>query len=255
MHPLVRGAAAAAVLTALGSFDRGVPPAAPSEAPRGEVRGVDGLPAPCLPGTLPEGPICIRIPGEDEITSARLAAVATPGPSRGGPLADRIPRRPERPADPGAYVYPVGGPGKAPRVLEGLDQPGVRLAVRPGTPVVLLALEHQVGPAEVVFAGDLFGRTVVTAHTIEEGVRKRTVLLFHGGLDHASAGAVLGARLPAGAELGAARSELGGGLIDIYLEAREVREGAKLDGADGKRLTDAAVGVPTDVRNVLPKSP
>src|SRR5579871_1561336 len=105
MHPLVRGAAAAAVLTALGSFDRGAPDAAPSATPGGEVRGVDGLPAPCLPGTLPEGPVCIRIPTEDEATAARQAL--QPGrPNRGDPQADRIPRRPERPADPAAYVYP-----------------------------------------------------------------------------------------------------------------------------------------------------
>ena len=221
----------------------------------GEARGVDGLPAPCLAGTLPEGPVCVRIPGEDEISASRLAAPLPEAPSRGGPIADRIPRRPERPADPAAYLYPVGEPGRPPRVMDGLDQPGVRLAVRPGDKVVLLALEHQVGPAEVVFAGDLFGRTVVTAHVIEEGPRKRTILLFHGGLDQVAPGAIPGARLEAGAELGAARSELGAGLIDVYLEAREVREGAKLDGADGKRLTDPAVGLPTDVRNVLPLAP
>jgi hypothetical protein len=145
------------------------------------------------------------------------------------------------------------------------DRPGVRLAVRPGAKVVLLALDHQAGPAEVIFSGDLFGRTVVTSHVVEDGPRKRTFLLFHGGLDHAAPGAVQGAKLEAGAELGAARSEAGGGLIDVYLEARELREGAKLDtshpegrpgapfdAADPKRLTDPSVGVPTDVRNVLP---
>jgi hypothetical protein len=265
MHPLVRGAAAAAVLTALGSFDRGAPAPAASEVPPGESRGVDGLPAPCGAGTLPEGPVCIRIPREEEAASLRLAVLPDlpadrPGavrdaPSRGGAVADRIPRRPERPADPAKYVYPVGAPDKAPRVIGGLDEPGIRLAVRPGDKVTVLALEHQVGPAEVVFAGDLFGRTIVTAHVIEEGSRKRTLLLFHGGLDHTAPGAVQGARLEPGAELGAARTELGAGLIDVYLEAREVREGAKIDGADGKRLVDPATSVPTDVRNVLPMAP
>ncbi len=173
-------------------------------------------------------------------------------PVRGGPVVDRIPRRPERPADAAAYVYPLADATRAPRVLADLEQPGIRLAARPGEKVVLLALEHQTGPAEVIFVGDLFGRTVVTAHVLEEGGRKRTLLLFHGGLDHAEAGVVAGAKLEAGAELGAARSDLGGGLIDVYVEAREVREGAKLDAADPKKLTDAAVGVPTDVRNVLP---
>jgi hypothetical protein len=268
MHPLVRGAAAAAVFTALGSLDRGPPEPAPSATPRADVRGIDGLPAPCEGGTLPEGPVCIRIPGENEL-AASLLGPSPPGPNRGGPVADRIPRRPERPADSAAYVYPTGG-SSPPRILAGLDRPGVRLAVRPGEKVVLLSLEHQAGPAEVVFAGDLFGRTVVTAHVVNEGPRKRTYLLFHGGLDHTAPGAAQGAKLPAGAELGAARTEgSGGGLIDVYLEAREVREGTRLDGgsapkppaagaldaADPKRLTDPAVGVPTDVRNVLPLRP
>ncbi len=136
--------------------------------------------------------------------------------------------------------------------MDGLDQPGVRLAVRPGAPVALLALAHQVGPAEVIFAGDLFGRTVVTAHVVEEGPRKQTFLLFHGGLDHPAPGVVPGARIEPGAALGFAPAEGGGGLIYVYFEAREVREGARIDAADPRRLTDASVGVSTDVRNVLP---
>lgn len=258
MHPLVRGAGAAAVLTALGSFDRGALEPPPSVTPAAEVRGVDGLPAPCGKGTLPEGPVCVRIPGEDEIAAAQLAPARLEDTGGRPPTAsDRIPRRPDRPADPAAYVYPVGerssgSPSKPLRMMGGLDQPGVRLVVRPGEKVLLVALEHQVGPAEVVYAGDLVGRTVVTAHVVEEGARRRTVLLLHGGLDHAAPGVVQGAKLEAGAELGAARTDLGAGLIDVYLEAREVREGARLDAADSKRLLDGAVGVPTDVRNVLP---
>jgi hypothetical protein len=253
MHPLVRGAVAAAVLTALGSFDQGAPTPAPSLAPAGAPRGVDGLPAPCLAGTLPEGPVCIRIPGPDEAPARLLPLPTLEGPSRGATLsADRIPRRPDRPADPAAYRYPVGAPTRPPRVMGGLDQPGIHLAVRPGEVVLLLSLDHQAGPAEVVFSGDLAGRTVVTAHLLEEGPRKHTVLLFHGGLDHASPAAILGARLEAGAELGAARTEAGGGLIDVSLEARELRDGVKLENVDAKRLLDPAFAVPTDVRNVLP---
>lgn len=254
MHPLVRGAAAAAILTALGSFDRGVAEPAPLATPGAEVRGVDGLPAPCGPGTLPEGPVCVRIPGEKEADVARIAAESPP-PARSGLDSDRIPRRPERPADPAVYVFPVGEAARPPRVmgpLEAAEQSGVRLAVRPGEKVVLLGLEHQVGPAEVIFAGDLMGRTVVTAHTVDEGPRRRTYLLLHGGLDHAAPDVVQGAKLDAGAVLGFARVESGGRLIEVYLEARQVREGAKLDAADPKRLLDAAVAVPIDVRNVLP---
>src|SRR5262249_29205748 len=117
------------------------------------------------------------------------------------------------------------------------------------------ALEHQTGQAQVIFEGELFGRTVVTAHSVEEGGRKRLFLLFHGGLDHVDPRVVKGALLDAGSALGAARTDFRGGLIQVYLEAREVREGAKLDAADPRRLTDAATSMATDVRNVLPLRP
>jgi hypothetical protein len=273
-HPLVRGAAAAAILTALGSLDR--PPDAPSSAPIAEVKGVDGLPAPCPPGTLPEGPVCVRIPittadtalapGEAEV--ARLSLEAEPAPSatpRELAGLDPIPRRPERPADPAAYLYPVGR-GRPPRLLGGFDadralpfrgrteeQAGVHLAARAGEKVEALSLDHQEGPAEVVFVGDLFGPTVVTRHVVEEAGRPREYLLFHGRLDRAEHGVAAGAKVEAGAALGYARSDTGGGLIEVYLEARQVREGVKVDGSDPKRLTDAAATVPIDLRNVLPK--
>jgi hypothetical protein len=209
--------------------------------------------------------VCLRIPREDELAAARaVEAAANDAPMRGRGVSpvDRIPRRPERPADPAAYVYPVGvGGGMAaqdggapwtPRMLVAGDLPGIKLAVRPGESARAVSLEHQVGPAEVVYAGDLVGMTVVTAHTVEEAGRKRTVLLYLGDLDHAAPGVVQGARLEADAEIGAARTGLGAGLIDVYLEARELRDGAKLEPIDPKRLRDAALAMPTDVRNVLP---
>lgn len=278
MHPLVRGAAAAAVLTALGNLDRPAPPP-PAEAPVTAVKGVDGLPAPCGPGTLPEGPVCLRIPSASERGRTRLEPEGdeTPEPGRSPAGLDRIPRRPDRPADPAAYVYPVGDAQRPPRLLGGLDslpastptltrdhgrddrreQVGVRLAARPGEKVVLLGLAHQRGPAEVVFVGELFGPTVVTRHEVDEGGRKHGYLLFHGRLDHADAPVVLGARLEAGATLGFARTENGGGLVEIYLEARLLRDGAA---GDEKKLTalaalDASVAVPIDLRDVLPRRP
>jgi hypothetical protein len=255
MHPLVRGAAAAAVFTALGSLDRSAPPPPPDEAPRSAVRGVDGLPAPCLPGTLPEGPVCVRIPAA-EAGVVSLDADPPRAAGRSGVTVDRISRRPERPADAAAYLYPIGGTTRAPRILGGLDGrgdlPGVRLAARPGEKVVLLALDHQEGPAEVVLVGDLFGPTVVTRHELAEGGRKRSCLLIHGRLDRVDPGLAPGAKLDAGAVLGFARADNGGGLVEIYLEARQLREGASLD---PKKLTDASAALPIDVRDVLPLRP
>jgi len=205
----------------------------------------------------------VRIPGAGEMGRVILAGDATTDPGRSSMSPDQIPRRPERPADPAAYVYPIGDAQRPPRILGGLggpvapvrgqaEQTGMHLAVRPGEKVVLLALEHQQGPAEVVLAGDLFGPTVVTRHEVDEGGRKRSYLLFHGRLDRADPAAVRGARLDAGATLGFARAENGGGLVEIYLEARLVREGAALD---DKKLTDASVAVPIDLRDVLPRRP
>jgi hypothetical protein len=256
MHPLVRGAAAAAVFTALGSVDRTAPPPPPGEAPATEVRGVDGLPAPCQPGTLPEGPVCIRVPTEAEAGRVRLEADArnqkAPAGGRTGVEADRIARRPERPADPAAYLYPIGG-ARPPRILgvaDGRDDlPGLHLAARPGEKVVALALDQQDGPAEVVLVGELFGPTVVTRHDVTSGGRTRTYLLFQGRLDRAEAGLAAGAKVVADAILGYARAGNGGGLIEVYVEARLLREGAAVD---PRKLTDAATAVPVDVRDVLP---
>lgn len=258
MHPLVRGAAAAAVLTAVGGL--APPELVPlaGHAPAEAARGVDGLPAPCLAGTLPEGPVCVRAPAGGDATRPRLEADELKPTSRTPSVdADRIARRPERPADPAAYVYPVGA-GRAPRLLGGFDGkregaselPGVHLAARPGEKVVLLALEQQRGPAEVVFVGELFGTTVVTRHEIEDGPRKKSMLLFHGRIDRPEPSLAAGAKLEGGATLGFARVDLGGGLIEVYVEARQLRDGASLD---GKKLTDPGVALPIDLRDVLPR--
>jgi hypothetical protein len=258
MHPLVRGAAAAAVLTALGGLAPADPALPAGHAPAEAARGVDGLPAPCLPGTLPEGPVCVRAPAGGDTSRPRLEADELKPASRTPSIdAERIARRPERPADPAAYVYPVGA-DRAPRILGGFDGkregaselPGVHLAARAGEKIVLLALDQQRGPAEVVFVGELFGTTVVTRHEIEDGPRKKSMLLFHGRIDRPEPGLAVGAKLEAGATLGFARVDLGGGLIEVYVEARQLREGAALD---GKKLTDAGVSSPIDLRDVLPR--
>src|SRR5262245_41520861 len=121
MHPLVKGAAAVAVLTALGSLDQGAPPPPPPPlaAPPSE-RGVDGLPALCDREALPEGPVCVRIPPPSAPPKEPLA--------RRGSAAESIPRRPDRSPDPASYRYPVEGQ----RVLGGFDvsetPQGVRLS-------------------------------------------------------------------------------------------------------------------------------
>lgn len=267
-----------AVLTALGGLDRGAPDALPQVVPPAAAKGIDGLPAPCGPGTLPEGPVCVRIPdpavgagpGSDPGAPSALLRGAPPRePGRSARGFDEIPRRPERPADPAGYVFPVGTAERPPRVLGGLEgvdgsspirpfasgaeRGGLHLAARPGEKVVSVALEHQEGAAEVVFAGDLFGPTVVTLHNVNEGGRPRTYLLLHGRLDRADPGATVGAKLDPGAPIGFARTSEAGHLqlIEVYVEARQVREGVTIKAPEAKQLTDGAVAIPIDPRNVL----
>jgi hypothetical protein len=246
MHPLVKGAAAAAVLTALGGLAR--PDPAPSlavHAPPAPPAGVDGLPALCGSGMLPEGPVCLRIPEP----SARAAA--TPHPSLRG--EEGIPRSPDRPADPARYRYPVAGT----RVLGGFDvsaaPAGVRVAATSSEPVKLIALDGQEGLAEVVFAADRDGAAVVaTYHLVREGERARGYLLVHGHLDHLAPGLAAGAMLAEGAELGAAAREAA---ASISLEARQVRDiatASRKGAIDERQLTASSFAVPIDLRDVLP---
>jgi len=245
MHPLVKGAAAVAVLTALGGLDHGSPPPPRVVEAPAKARGVDGLPALCAKGTLPEGPVCVRIPAEDE-ASARPADLG-----RARRAEEAIPRRPDRPADPARYRYPVEGQ----QVLGGFDvgatPQGVRLAAAPGETIKLVALDHQDGPAEVVFVADRPGAAAVaTRHAVREGERTRVILLVFGHLDHVAPGLAVGAKLEAGAAIGFAAPKPP---TEISLEARQVRESAaaKAGPLDEKRLTDTSLAIPIDLRNVL----
>lgn len=254
MHPLVKAAASVAVLTALGSLDRGPRPRpAPIVAPSA-ARGVDGLPALCGPGTLPEGPVCVRIPVEGApATASRLVNDV----GRSGTAGERVPRRPERPEDAARYLYPVGSAEHAPRVMSPFEgergSHSVRLAAKPGEKVALVSLEGQEGQAEVVFAGDHEGDlAVATRHEVREGAELQRYLMIHGGLERLEQGLLAGTKLEPGAALGYAALTAGGHLITVTLEARQVRAGATLGKMDEKRLVDSAVSVPIDLRNVLP---
>jgi hypothetical protein len=255
MHPLVKAAASVAVLTALGSLDRGPAPRAAPIAPPAAARGVDGLPALCPPGTLPEGPVCLRIPVEG-------AEAATPSPivndlGRSGTAGERVPRRPDRPEEAARYRYPVGLGERAPKVLSAFEGErgghGVEIAATPGEKVTLVALEGQEGPAEVVFAGDHDGAlAVATRHDVREGAELHRYLVIYSGMERLEQSVAEGARLEAGAALGHVPVTAGGHLITLSLEARQVRAGATLGTVDEKRLADSSVSVPIDLRNVLP---
>ncbi|KYF57530.1 hypothetical protein BE04_17100, partial [Sorangium cellulosum] len=96
------------------------------------------------------------------------------------------------------------------------------------------------------------GITVATAHDVRDVDRVRRYVLLHGHLDRPGPGVVAGARLDAGDVVGYAGDTGSPGLVRLRLEARQLREGARLSDLDPKRIIDAAVTVPCDLRNVLP---
>ncbi len=219
---------------------------------------------------LPDGDSCVRLPDETEGKSAPEAQSTSSmhHDARGQWIAyDEIPRRPDRPEDYGAYRYPV--PYHSGSVVSGydLDQPderqrrqrvrvghgGIDLAAPRGTPVVLVTLDHQVGDADVLYAGALFGMTVVTRHKVREGGSLRDYLVLFGHLDAPAPGLVdhVGIALHDGDPVGYVGDTGSPGLVHLHLETRRVR-----DGVDAARLTpsamlDAAATVVCDPRNVL----
>ncbi|XXX75864.1 M23 family metallopeptidase [Sorangium sp. So ce134] len=284
--PLVRGAAASALVLALGGLDDPAPPPPAVVPPAAAARGAAGAAALCGPRTVPEGAACVPLPAPGApLPEGGAAALSGPGGARAagagarGQAYEHIPRRPERPASAAAYAFPLGAPGQPPGFLlvEGAPaQPGapppagpvaaigaarpeppswaggVDLAAARGERVAALKLEGQEGKAEVVFVGELSGITVATAHDVREADRVRRYVVLHGHLDRPGPGVVAGARLDAGDVVGYAGDTGSPGLVRLRLEARQLREGARLSDLDPKRLTDAAVTVPCDLRNVLP---
>jgi murein DD-endopeptidase MepM/ murein hydrolase activator NlpD len=227
---------------------------------------------------LPDGDACVRLPeGDDDGAQEAESAVNAHHDKRGRWVVyDQIPRRPERPADYDAYRYPV--PCDRGCVVSGydLDRPdemqrrgrrlshvghgAVDLAQPRGTPVRLVALEHQDGDADVVYVGPLFGTTVITRHALREGGRLRDYILLFGHLDAAAPGIKPGVHLKDGDLVGFVGDTGSPELVHLHLEARRVREGVRdlLEaGASSGGPTPAMMianeySVVCDPRNVLP---
>jgi murein DD-endopeptidase MepM/ murein hydrolase activator NlpD len=191
---------------------------------------------------------------------------------------DQIPRRPDRAAEYAAYRYPIPiAPGTR-LTMSGydLDLPdkdqrrgrrfshvghgGIDLPGERGTEVRVLALEHQEGDAAVLFAGPLFGTTVITRHTLREGGRLRDYLVLYGHLDRAvveTGRSPLGEqagpkRVPEGDLLGYVGDTGSQGVVHLHLEVRRVREGVDLTKVPPQRLVANEISVVCDPRNVLP---
>jgi murein DD-endopeptidase MepM/ murein hydrolase activator NlpD len=178
---------------------------------------------------------------------------------------DQIPRRPERPESYTAYRYPLA---HAP-VVSGydLDKPddeqrrgrmnavghgGVDLVAEIGAPISMVRLEHQVGDAEVLYVGWLYGETVVTRHVVREGGAARDYLLIFGHLDRAGEDVRRGRRLRDGATVGFVGNSDSPQLVHLHLEARRVRDGVDTWRLPGDALHAREFSVVSDPRNVLP---
>lgn len=264
--------AAALLVLASGGYGRahpGAPPPRPQEATESVPRAT-----PCPSGTLPDEGACVRAEPLDTSEGAEKEATPNGHHDRSGRWAiyEQIPKLPERPAAYEAYRYPIlpGLPGGK-YVVSGydLDQPderqrrgrtlshvghgGLDLPQTKGAPVVLVALEHQQGDAEVLFTGRLFGTTVLTRHTVREGGRTRDYLVLFGHLDSIAPGVSPGVRLAEGAPVGGVGDTGSPQLVHLHLEVRRVREGVDLTKvAGGGALIAESVSVVCDPRNVLP---
>jgi hypothetical protein len=230
----------------------------------------------CPAGTLPDGDVCVHLPtGGDE---GEPDAPASPNAHRERSgrwnIYDQIPRRPDRPADYDAYQYPVppGMPGGH-CVVSGydLDRPdlsqrrgplmhavghgGVDLPQAKGTPIVLVPLEHQQGEADVLYVGPYFGTTVMTRQTVREGGQLRDYIGIFGHMSGVAPGLVAGRILKKGDLVGFVGDTGSPELVHLHYETRRVREGVdvltRVSGGPGA-LTDDAVSIVCDPRNVLP---
>jgi murein DD-endopeptidase MepM/ murein hydrolase activator NlpD len=233
--------------------------------------------AACPPGTLLDGEVCVHLPGEGDPAAAEALATENAHRERTGAWSvyEQIPRRPDRPASYDAYRYPVppGLPGghfvvsgydldrpddsqRRGRTLHAVGHGGVDLPDPRGTPVNLVALEHQVGDADVIYAGHLFGTTVATRHTVREGGRLRDYVLLYGHLDGVAPGLAPGRAIKDGELVGFVGDTGSPELIHLHLEARRVRDGIDIAQRTRERsggaLVEPDATVVCDPRNVLP---
>lgn len=225
----------------------------------------------CPPRTLPDGGVCVPVPeaarGGEDLAEQRATHHDRSGQLR---VYDQIPRRPERPSDYRKYQLPVPPLPRQSFVTSGydLDLPdeeqrrgaemkavghgGIDLAQTRGTPVALVPLEHQVGDADVLFVGKLFGNSVVTHHTVREASALRDYLVIHGHLEKPAAGLVRGATVPAGSVVGYVGDSGSPGVVHLHVEVRRAREGVSLLSLAAGELAHNSKTVACDPRNVLP---
>ena len=137
-------------------------------------------------------------------------------------------------------------------ILRAVGHGGVDRAAPRGTDVRSLALEHQEGDAEVLHVGPLFGRSVVTLHTVREAGRLRSYVMILGHLDATAPGLERGARAPDGTLLGQVGDSGSEGVVHLHLELRRVRDGVDPATLATGQLASRERTIAVDPRNLLP---
>ena len=270
MLALALGLRAVSLLAAPAARPGSHQASAAGPTPKSSPEGQADAPA-CPPRTLPDGGVCVPVP-DGSLGGEALAEQRAQHHDRDGHLRvyDQIPRRPERPADYRQYQLPVPPLPQQSFVTSGydLDLPddeqrrgaemkavghgGIDLAQKRGTPVALVALEHQVGDADVLFVGKLFGNSVVTHHAVREQSTLRDYLVIHGHLEKPASGLARGTTLRAGAIVGYVGDSGSPGVVHLHVEVRRAREGIVLSALGPGELTQNSKTVACDPRNVLP---
>jgi murein DD-endopeptidase MepM/ murein hydrolase activator NlpD len=272
MQALARAALLTAAVAALARAAETPRPHEELSAPLSGKSG-DGLTSPCPPGTLPDANVCIPVPiggkGGSELLSERGSHREKSGAWR---FYDQIPRRPERPSDYRKYRLPITPPKNQNLVVSGydLDLPdeqqrrgtnmkaighgGIDIAQKRGTEIRLVNLEHQVGDAEVLFVGEVFGNSVVTRHSLREGGRLREYIIVFGHLEGPAPGVARGMNLREGSLVGFVGDSGAPGDVHLHFEVRQVRDGVNAGKLAAGELTKNDKTVVCDPRNVLPLS-
>ncbi len=235
----------------------------------------------CAAGAFLDDGACVALPddeafGEDPVGAPEGDVIPVGHFEKSGKwlVYEQIPRRPDRPADYARYQYPIppGLPdGKSVvsgydldlpdhmqrrgRTLRAVGHGAVDLPQKRGTPIPMMPLEHQVGPAEVIHVGPLMGYSVVTKNTLREGGRLVDYVVIYGHLDAAAPGLIRGAKLESGELVGFVGDTGSPELVHLHLEMRRLH-----DGVDGSKLSPGRilakdVSIVCDPRNVLPLKP
>lgn len=213
--------------------------------------------------------LALRSVAPDDVSGAVVSNSHT---DRQGNLVvyEHIPRRPDLPSEYDRYEYPTL-PWGGRTVTSGYDlgrsdsaqrrgpdfsavgHGGVDLPQDRGAPVRVLSLRGQQGDAEVVYAGHLFGTTVILSHVLREGNSTRTYLALHGHLDGIAPNIRKGASVTPGTVIGFVGDTGAEGIVHLHYEIRLVRPGVNPARVDNPGdLVAQNVSVPCDPRNVLP---